>query len=438
MGIRDILVTLVVLGCIPYILKTPYIGILVWSWLSYMNPHRLAWGFAYDFPFAQIVAIVLFISMLCSKESLRLPIKGVTVVWIIFLIWMGITTVLAYYPENAEEQYLKVMKIQLLIFATTMLINDFEKLNKLIWVIVLSIGFYSVKGGLFTLFTGGEYHVFGPAGFIEDNNALAVAILMIIPLMIYLYQTQEKNWIKNGLLVAIILSLFTSLGSQSRGALLALTAVGAFFWSKSKRKTITAIALLIMGTILYSFMPESWHTRMQTISTYKEDGSAMGRINAWRYSLNAANDNVFGLGFDASTPETFAIYAPTREGARAAHSIYFSVLADHGWIGLCFFLFIFVMTWRSLSKIIRTSKKHEELKEIRVLATMLKVGLIAYLSGGAFLSLAYFDLPWHLVSIMVVLTEFLHKKNICDRTHTTKIRSGYGSKNQLFKGKLGE
>ena len=68
---RDLVVTLiVVLGC-GYTLKKPYIGILLWSWLSYMNPHRLSWGFAYSMPFAQITAIVLFISILFSKESIK-------------------------------------------------------------------------------------------------------------------------------------------------------------------------------------------------------------------------------------------------------------------------------------------------------------------------------------------------------------------------------
>lgn len=37
---RDIAITLIVIvGCF-YTLKKPYIGVLLWSWLGYMNPHR--------------------------------------------------------------------------------------------------------------------------------------------------------------------------------------------------------------------------------------------------------------------------------------------------------------------------------------------------------------------------------------------------------------
>ena len=42
---RDIFVTLVVFGSLPLILWRPFYGIIMWTWLGYMNPHRMAWGF---------------------------------------------------------------------------------------------------------------------------------------------------------------------------------------------------------------------------------------------------------------------------------------------------------------------------------------------------------------------------------------------------------
>ena len=66
---RDILVTAIVFGVLPFIFKRPWIGILLWCWLGYMNPHRQAWGFAYDFPFAFITAIVTIAAFLFSKEK---------------------------------------------------------------------------------------------------------------------------------------------------------------------------------------------------------------------------------------------------------------------------------------------------------------------------------------------------------------------------------
>ena len=407
---RDILITVMVFGTIPYIFKRPWVGILVWSWLSYMNPHRLAYGFAYDMPFAQIIAIVLFVSLILSKEKLSFPRHWIIPIWIFFIVWMGITTIFAYFPDLAWGQYKKIFKIQLLTFLVLLLINDMQKMRYLIWTIVVSIGFYSVKGGIFTILTGGSGRVWGPpGGFIEENNTLAIAILMIIPLMIFLYQTTEKKWIRNCLLVSIILSFFTVLGSQSRGALIAIGVVGLFYWKESGRKIISGILIIIFSFILLAFMPESWYQRMETIKTYQEDSSAMGRLNAWEYAVKAANDNFFGVGLDSWSPETFLLYAPNPVDVHAAHSIYFSVLADHGWIGLFLFLIIFGGTWMVLSRLSKETKNNEGFREIHLLAKLLKVSIIAYLSGGAFLSLSYFDLPWNIVAIVILLNEYYRK-----------------------------
>jgi hypothetical protein len=73
---RDIVVTLAVFGSLPFIIKRPWIGILVWSWLGFMNPHRLAWGFATTLPFAMAVAITTILAMLLSKEEKKIPVDA--------------------------------------------------------------------------------------------------------------------------------------------------------------------------------------------------------------------------------------------------------------------------------------------------------------------------------------------------------------------------
>lgn len=409
---RDLLITaIVIVGCF-YTIKRPYVGVLLWSWLGYMNPHRLAYGFAYSMPFAQITAITLIGAMLFSKETKKITLNAVTIIWMVFILYMGVTTIFAYFPDMARIQYIRVIKIQLIVFITMILITDMTKLNQLLWTIVLSIGYYSIKGGVFTILTGGGSRVWGPAdSFIEGNNELAVAALMIIPLMAYLYKISSKKWIRRGLLAAIVFTFIGAIGTQSRGALVAFAAVALFFWGKSERKFIMGFAMIILAILIFAFMPESWHKRMDTINSYEEDSSAMGRLNAWEYAYNAANDNLFGVGFDSWSPITFAQYAPNPGDVHAAHSIYFSVLADHGWLGLLMFISIFYLSWRKLNYLIKTTAEQINLYEINFLARMLQVSLIAYLVGGAFLSLSYYDLPWHLLSFIVILERIVSEKS---------------------------
>jgi probable O-glycosylation ligase (exosortase A-associated) len=407
MPIRDVLITLIVIGSIPYIFKRPYIGVLMWSWLGYMNPHRLSWGFAYSMPFSQIIAIVLLAALLLSQEKKQLPKDATINVWIVFLVWMGITTIFAVFPHSASNLYVKIVKIQIVTFLTMMLINDQKKMDMLIWVIVASIGYYSVKGGIFTIQTGGAFRVWGPPGsFIEENNSLALATLMVIPLMLYLHFVSDNKWVKYGLIGAMCFSLASVLGSQSRGAFLAILAVGGYFWMISNKKAISGAILIFLAVVGFMFMPQSWHDRMATIQNYEEDASAMGRINAWTYSVNIASNRITGGGLNSWKLETFARYAPDPLKVHAAHSIYFGPLGDHGWPGLLLFVSILVMVWLSLDKVIKRSDDKNEV----FLAKMIKVCLVAYCSGGAFLSLAYFDLPWHLFAFSILLKHQMNNR----------------------------
>ena len=107
---------------------------------------------------------------------------------------------------------------------------------------------------------------------------------------------------------------------------------------------------------------------------------------------------------------TFAIWAPNPTDVHAAHSIYFSILADHGWPGLILYVLILGLTWRRLSKVIKLTINNKDLYAENLLARMVQVSLIAYMSGGAFLSLSYFDLPWHLFAVAIILQNHLTRK----------------------------
>lgn len=407
---RDLITAIIIFGSLPYTLKYTYVGVLTWSWIAYMNPHRLGWGFARDYPFAYLVAIVTLISFLFNRKQIVFPKNGLLFVWFAFIFWMVITTIFAIAHEPALEQLIKVAKIQLFSILTLLLFGSIEKVNKLIWVIVLSLSYFGIKGGIFTILHGGSFIVWGPPGtFIEGNNELALAVLMVTPLMYYLSSISKNKWLKRGLLLGMILMGASALGSQSRGALLAGLSMLLQFWLKSKNKISTGlVASLVLG-VLVVFMPSNWHNRMDTIETYEEDASAMGRINAWEAAYNLAKDRFLGGGFDGINELIiFQLYAPNPLDYHDAHSIYFEVLGDHGFVGLFLFLLLGILTWRATKVAIKLSNNIDKLKDLNLLARMLQACLIAYATGGAFLGLAYFDLYYHLI-VLVLLVNFFIK-----------------------------
>lgn len=405
---RDLLVTAIVFGALPFVLKRPWIGILLWSWLGYMNPHRLTWGFAFDFPFAMIVALATMSAYVISREKKEMVWTRETVMLLVFIGWIFTTTVFAFYPESAWFQWNKIWKIQLIIFLTVLLINDRHKLHWMIWVIALSLGFYGVKGGIFTILNGGSFHVLGPEGsFIAGNNELALAMVMTIPLIRYLHLQETRKWIRTGLAGAMVLTAVAAIGSQSRGALVALTMMGFFLWLKSRNKMITGIYITFAVVIMAAVMPQEWYDRMGTIKTYEQDESAMGRINAWHTAFNLAKDQPLGGGFEALTAApTFRQYAPNPYLVLDAHSIYFEIMGEHGFIGLGLFLLLGLLAWIRAQQIINRCKHDIDKKWASDLAAMIQVSLVGYASGGAFLGLAYFDLPYHLMVIVVLTAKF--------------------------------
>ena len=406
---RDLLVTIIVFGTLPFVLTRTHLGILLWSWIGYMSPHRLGWGFAFNFPFAQVIALATFCSLIFSKKKLAFfwsPIFGCL---LFFNVWMVITTYFSLQPESSWPQLEKILKIQLIIFLTLWAMGDREKIHSLIWVIVISIGFYGVKGGFFTVTSGGGSHVLGPMGtFISGNTEIGLALVMVLPLVWYLYLNVHKVWIRYALLCSMFFIAIGILGTQSRGALLAIVAVSSFLWLKSRKKGLLFFALLFLAPFFYMFMPESWHERMQTISDYKSDSSAMGRIEAWEFAIRIASARLMGGGFESFTAENYLrfapnLYDPITGKFQDAHSIYFEVLGEHGFIGLLAFLMLFFLAWKAANKIIKLTKSSVEQKWAHDLASMIQVSIVGYGVGGAFLGLAYFDLFYHLVVILALV-----------------------------------
>ena len=399
---RDILVTLIIFGSLPFILKAPAIGGLMWVWVSVMNPHTQGWGFATHMPFAFIIAIATLFSLVMTREPKRLPLTPVSVLLLLFVAWMNVTAPFALLPEPSWVQWNKVMKIMLMSFVVMMVIRTRRDIVRLIWVLVASIGYYGVKGGIFTIRSGGMERVWGPEEtFIGDNNSLALALIITIPLMYYLQQNTHKRWLRHALSAAMLLSALAALGSYSRGALLAIAAMGLFMWLKSERKLVLGALLGAVTPLLLAFMPERWSERMDTINTYQDDVSALGRLNAWRMAWNLARDRFLGGGFDVSDANIFARYAPNPMDVHAAHSIYFQALGEHGFVGLILYLALGIATWHTAAVIIRLTRGNAELRWALGLATMSQASLIGFSVGGAFLSLLYFDMPYYLMAALI-------------------------------------
>lgn len=408
---RDLALVIVFFSLVPLAVKHTWIAVNLWTWLSVMNPHRLAWGFAYSMPFAMMAALAAFISLPLNRDRLRFPTDAAVVFLLMFIAWTCVTTAFAFYPGDSFEQLKKVVKIQVMTLVALAAVRERKHIEWFIWINALSIGFYGFKGGLFTILSGGGSRVWGPpGGFIEGNNEIGLAMVMVIPLLNYLRLVSHSPWVRAALVVGMLLTAAAVLGTHSRGALLAIVAMAAVLWWRSQKKLGGLAVLVVVAASLLAFMPESWTERMNTIGAYQDDSSAMGRINAWLMAYNLANDRPLGGGYEVITHELFSRYAPDPADLHAAHSIYFQVLGEHGWFGLLLFMGIGFFAFRDAARVRKQAQHRVESQWLVHLCGMLQVSMVGFAVGGAFLSLAYFDLPYNIMVMVVACRWWLKEE----------------------------
>ena len=402
MPLRDIGLFLGFAVIAPAILLHPYIGALLWVVFGLLNPHRLTFGPAYNFPFAMIIVVLTFVGLVLSRDQRQLKGGAPAIVLLILMAWMCLTTLFALTPPAAVEMWVRVMKIFLMTFVLMYVLHTKRHVDLLIAAIVFSVAFYGVKGGVWTILTGGGGMVMGPEGSVmEGNNALGVANVMIIPLLAHIYQQHANRWLRYFIIACMLFIAAAVLGSYSRGAVLALAAMGALLWWRSSHRGAVFALLVVIALVLVPLMPAQWEQRMQTIQTYEQDGSAMSRLWAWQTAWNIATDNFFGAGFEYPSPQITARYSPGPFDS-VAHSIYFQVLGEHGFIGLALFLLFWSLVWRECARTRRLARDRPELQWAFSLMSMSQATLVGFAVGGAFLNLAFWDMPYYLYAAIIV------------------------------------
>jgi putative inorganic carbon (hco3(-)) transporter len=409
---RDLIIlALVAAGCVAA-LRRPWIGVMLWTWLSIMNPHRYTWGLAYSAPLAAMAAVTTLIGLLATRDK-EMPFKSnVVVIFFIFMLWITLSWLMGLAVASDYEQWKKVMKVDVMILVALMLLHSKKHILALAWVAAGSLALLGIKGGVFTIVTGGNYRVWGPPGsFIEDNNEFALSLVMTIPLLRFLQMQLKNFWGRWAMTGTMVLCAAAALGSYSRGSFIAIGAMAAFLWWRGKNKLGMALVLVVAAIPLLIFMPDAWVERMSSIGNYEEDRSSLGRISAWWNAWNIALRYPTGVGFNPARPELFAQFSPYPDYVHAAHSIYFQVMGNHGFIGLFIFLALWIATWQSAAWLRARKNLRPETKWCADLAAMCQVSLVGYAVGGTFLSLSYFDLPYNIMVLVVITRIWVEKKS---------------------------
>jgi putative inorganic carbon (hco3(-)) transporter len=394
---------------LPLIFVTPFYGVLIWYVFSLGNFHTLIWGGPFaGLNYAYVIAVLTCISLVFSRtEKKRLPVTPLVVLTLLFSLWITITSWFALGPsEDVWVKWTGFEKVLFMCLVGYALTTTRQRVNQLIWVVVLTLGLWGVKGAISGILHGGS-RIQGPdGGMLSDNNDFGLGLILILPLIFYHWHLATNRHLRRGLMAMGFLVTVAVFLTYSRGALVGVCAMGTVFWLRSRAKFSAGILIGALALFVYAFAPSQWFNRMGTIETYQDDGSAESRIQLWKTSLRIAELHpLTGGGFRVTfwpmvtNNMLRGTDIPRLTRPRAAHSIYFDALSEHGWVGLALFLMILGYSWFNCAWLIRQSRGRPDLAWANLLGRMGQAVLIGYATAGAFASQAYLDEYWCIIFV---------------------------------------
>lgn len=322
----------------------------------------------------------LFSNTTVSHEEIW---KSASTKWLtFFLVWI-VLTMLIFGGPFANTKFTLALGYFFIFYSVCKLVDTKKKFDFLI----LSLGIIHVVIVILNpkLITNPESRTYlDNATFLGDGNDFALSLCVVTPLLFYLVLDAKSKMFRIFLIVLAMVCVLAIIGTQSRGASLALAGILIYLWNKSRKKILGLFALSVLVVAALLFASPQYFLRMGSISSYQTEGSAQARINAWKRSifLGGVQNPVFGVGVGNF---------PLHNHGQTAHSIYFLALGDLGLPGI-----IFIISYL-LGNIIRSRRRVKQIESDDVLNVAyhrmfvhVVASLIGFTVAGAFLSALYY------------------------------------------------
>ena len=408
----------------------PFIAAMVYVWIDIAKPHEQAYFFLNSLPVGMISAIVALAAYVMRKERSDIPsFNAIVALLSIFAIWMTLTTFLADPRLNAWAKWDWAFKGLIFSIFIPFLFRTRLQVECLILTIVFSVAMVGFSAGVKTAMGGGGYGVLAVMGAnnqgLSEGSTLATVCIMMVPLIFYINKHtllfSDWRFFKPAMIGVAIILVIAVIGTTARTGLVAGTFLLLRYILRSNRKFAWLIGLAVGGVLILQFnvADSIWAGRMNTIDSFNTEGSSLGRIRVWEWTLGYVFDNPMGGGFNSymfnnimgATAAGIINFPPDVFMGKAFHNIFFEVLGEQGYFGVTVYLTILLLTWLRLAKISKCCREHPELLWASDLATALKDALLVLLTGGMFVGIAYQSYILYVVAITLILGDLVFRFN---------------------------
>src|SRR5688572_11037493 len=380
----------------------------LYLWIAYFRPESWAWSSVFaTLNLSYVAGVFLVIRTLVSGEWMQVRMIWRSALLLIFLAVSLGSTLAGLHFDHSWEYWQAFAKTIIVSYVLTIVIKSESDLRFILFVIALSLGFEAGKQGWAQLILNPGGKNDNPIPFLGDNNAVAVGMAMLVPLVSALAVT-SFGWQKRGLQLLNVAIVYRGLSTYSRGGFLSLGAVAALSFWRSDRKARAVIAGAIVAALILPALPPEFWARMSTITASAEerDDSQAGRLYFWQIAIVMANDRPFlgvgHYGYEAAYDEYDTTGGRYRT-RRSVHSSWFGVLAELGYPGFALFVIIVLTSWWSCHRVRRMAQRGEIPESLGSYGTGIESALIAFVVGGSFIPFQYCEMAWHFFALTIAL-----------------------------------
>jgi O-antigen ligase len=352
---------------------------------------------SYRLPIGTAAMVATIVGLLISGVRFRVP---AALWWMIaFGVWAALGLDTTIYPDRvtaALEDYAKVLVIT---FAAVNLVRTRPRLRLFIIVFLGTFALYPLRGAFFNYFLYASTmagRALWNQGYSNPND-LAAFCLPQLAYAVGLIYTERARGLRVAAMVGALLLPFLMILTQSRGGFLGLLVFLIFLLVNQRRRLRTTLLVAAGGLVVAAAAPDSVWTRFSgltkaadtgDIGEMDSEGSALQRYEIWKVArVIIADHPIAGVGLGAYSAAHF-VYAEsgpfrkTARGYRDAHSTYFRLLAEVGWVGFFFFAMIVGTTFYHAERIRRRAPPF--LRRQAMQLYFIEIGFVGYLVAGVF------------------------------------------------------
>ncbi len=309
-------------------------------------------------------------------------------------------TALSISYAHVGSYVLDVFKVQVgyvILFISTYIVIRNQKQITVFMTSFVLYHFFIILTNLDRLTLDQRTGYFRAGFFLGDGNDLAWSLAIFLPFIIYLYIVARGKLFRLAFIGAGFIFVLGIIFTGSRGAFLSIICALAYLVFNARRKSagIAAAVVICIGGL--ALAPDAYLDRIQSIGSYEEDSSALGRIMAWKAAMRMAVNEPLGVGAGNFNTAFGRVYRPQQVDERihaprrwiSPHSIYFLVLGEYGIIGLITLLTLLYSSYKDNQRQVKEYHSVNKLPAYehlpKLLPKYLNTSLVAYSVGGVFL-----------------------------------------------------